>query len=115
MASMTGTLNFLPCLHRMRRVPQSCLEIGSLYEFSSDGGHFSQCQSLVGRVTGNSTRRESALQRIEQRGIAMLLGALPDQLRRDLVRGRQLCAARILYRLHVAYTNPEVGPRRPNF
>lgn len=46
---------------------------------------------------------EPALQRIEQRGIAMLLGALPDQLRRDLVSGRQLSVVRILYRLHVAY------------
>ena len=46
---------------------------------------------------------EPALQRIEQRGIAMLLGALPDQLRRDLVSGRQLSVVYILYRLHVAY------------
>ena len=46
---------------------------------------------------------EPALQRIEQRGIAMLLGALPDQLRRDLVSGRQLSVVHILYRLHVAY------------
>ena len=36
-------------------------------------------------------------------GIAMLLGALPDQLRRDLVSGRQLSVVHILYRLHVAY------------
>ena len=46
---------------------------------------------------------DPAFQRIEQRGIAMLLGALPDQLRRDLVSGRQLSVVHILYRLHVAY------------
>ena len=46
---------------------------------------------------------EPALQRIEQRGIAMLLGALPDQLRRDLVSGRQLSVVYILYKLHVTY------------
>ena len=46
---------------------------------------------------------EPALQRIEQRGIAMLSGALPDQLRRDLVSGRQLSVVYILYKLHVTY------------
>ena len=44
-----------------------------------------------------------AFQRIEQRGIAMLLGALPDGIRRDLISGRQLSVAHILYRLHIAY------------
>ena len=44
-----------------------------------------------------------AFQRIEQRGIAMLLGALPDSIRRDLISGRQLSVVHILYRLHIAY------------
>ena len=56
---------------------------------------------------------EPALQRIEQRGIAMLLGALPDQLRRDLVSGRQLSVVYILYRLHVAY-QPGGGAEKRN-
>ena len=33
----------------------------------------------------------------------MLLGALPDSIRRDLISGRQLSVVHILYRLHIAY------------
>ena len=45
----------------------------------------------------------TAFQRIEQRGVAMLLAALPDQLRRDLVSARNLSVVQILYKLHVTY------------
>lgn len=46
---------------------------------------------------------DPALQRIGQRAEATLLGALPDQLCRDLVSGRHLTVVNILYKLHVTY------------
>lgn len=46
---------------------------------------------------------EPAFRRIEQRGIAMQVGALPDQLQRDLVAGRQLSVVRISDHLRVTY------------
>lgn len=49
--------------------------------------------------------------RVEQRGISMLLAALPDQLRREVVAARKLSATTIMYRLYTAY-QPGGGSER---
>ena len=40
---------------------------------------------------------------LEQRGISMLLGILPEALRRDIVGARNVFTVSILYRLFVVY------------
>ena len=49
--------------------------------------------------------------RVEQRGISMLLAAMPDQLRREVVSARKLSATMIMYRLYTAY-QPGGGSER---
>ena len=49
--------------------------------------------------------------RLEQRGISMLLGILPEALRRDIVGARNVSTVSILYRLFVVY-QPGGGAER---
>ena len=48
-------------------------------------------------------------QRVEQRGVSMLLATLPDQIRRDIVAGRAVSTVLILYKLHTIYQPGSVG------
>jgi hypothetical protein len=50
-------------------------------------------------------------QRLEQRGISMLLGILPEALRRDIVGARNVSMVSILYRLFVVF-QPGGGAER---
>ena len=42
-------------------------------------------------------------QRVEQRGVSLLLSVLPDQLRRDVISARNVTTVSILFRLFVVY------------
>ena len=53
----------------------------------------------------------SQYQRVEQRGIAMLLAVLPEQLRRDVVGSRTVSTVSILFKLHVVF-QPGGGAER---
>ena len=50
-------------------------------------------------------------QRVEQRGVSMLLATLPDQIRRDIVAGRAVSTVLILYKLHTIYQPGGAGER----
>jgi len=49
--------------------------------------------------------------RLEQRGISMLLGCMPETLRQEAIASRQLSAAGILFRLFTTYQPGGTGER----
>ena len=55
------------------------------------------------RLKPDSPKEALGYSRVEQRGVSMLLAALPEQLRRDVIAARGLSSTAILFRLHVTY------------
>ena len=52
-----------------------------------------------------------AFQRVEQRGVSMLLGVLPEPIRRDIIANRSVSTVLILYKLHTIYQPGGAGER----